>query len=161
MEINSLLNLYKDAAGIWHKDRFRPLVTALANLRMNLVMVQFWGIYGIILSTVLSALIVGMPWLLNNLFSTLFERKYLKDYLKMLVFYVAVSAIVCCITTLLCGIIEFNEIGTLLIRVVICCVLPNLLFLCIYHNKSEFKESVKLIDRMTNHKFHFLLCHFV
>ena len=28
-EINQLLNLYKDAAGIWHEDRFRPLVTAL------------------------------------------------------------------------------------------------------------------------------------
>lgn len=161
MEINSLLNLYKDAAGIWHKDRFRPLATAMANLCMNLVMVQFWGIYGIILSTVLSALIVGMPWLLNNLFSTLFERKYLKAYLKMLVFYVAVSAIVCCITTLLCSIIKFNEIGTLLIRAVICCVVPNLLFWGTYHNKSEFKESVKLIDRMTNYKVHFLLCHFV
>lgn len=161
MEINSLLNLYKDAAGIWHKDRFRPLATAMANLCMNLVMVQFWGIYGIILSTVLSALIVGMPWLLNNLFSTLFERKYLNAYLKMLGFYVVVSVIVCCITTLLCNIIKFNEIGTLAMRAVICCVLPNLLFLGIYHNKSEFKESVKLIDRMTNHKFHFLFCHLV
>uniref|UniRef100_UPI00280ACE13 lipopolysaccharide biosynthesis protein n=1 Tax=uncultured Thomasclavelia sp. TaxID=3025759 RepID=UPI00280ACE13 len=53
-EINALLNLYKDAAGIWHTDRFRPLITALANLIMNLIMVKFWGIYGVILSTVLS-----------------------------------------------------------------------------------------------------------
>lgn len=43
-EINQLLNLYKDAGGIWHEDRFRPLVTAIANVSMNLIMVQFWGI---------------------------------------------------------------------------------------------------------------------
>ena len=43
-EINQLLNTYKDAAGIWHEDRFRPLVTALSNLAMNLIMVQFWGV---------------------------------------------------------------------------------------------------------------------
>ena len=53
-EINQLLNLYKDAGGIWHEDRFRPLVTAIANVSMNLIMVQFWGIYGVLLSTVLS-----------------------------------------------------------------------------------------------------------
>ena len=34
-EVNQLLNTYKDAAGIWHEDRFRPLVTALSNLGMN------------------------------------------------------------------------------------------------------------------------------
>lgn len=161
LEINSLLNLYKDAAGIWHKDRFRPLITAMTNLCMNLIMVQFWGIYGIILSTVLSMLIVGIPWILNNLFSTLFERRYLKSYLKILFFYVLISASVCCVTTLLCSVINYSEIITLLIRAVICCILPNLLFLAIYRNNREFKESVKLIDRMTNHKFHFLFCHFV
>ena len=31
-EVNRLLNMYKDAGGIWHEDRFRPLVTALCNL---------------------------------------------------------------------------------------------------------------------------------
>ena len=68
-EINQLLNLYKDAAGIWHEDRFRPLVTAAANLIMNLIMVQFWDIYGVLLSTVLSMCFIGMPWLLHNLFA--------------------------------------------------------------------------------------------
>ena len=67
-EINQLLNLYKDAGGIWHEDRFRPLVTAIANVSMNLIMVQFWGIYGVLLSTVLSMMFVGMPWLFHNLF---------------------------------------------------------------------------------------------
>lgn len=43
VEVNTLLNAYKDAAGIWHEDRFRPLVTAIVNLCLNLIMVQFWG----------------------------------------------------------------------------------------------------------------------
>lgn len=58
------VNDYKDAAGLWHEDRFRPLCTALANLVMNLILVQFIGIYGILLSTVLSTLFIGMPWVI-------------------------------------------------------------------------------------------------
>ncbi len=82
-EINQLLNMYKDAGGIWHEDRFRPLVTAITNLSLNLIMVQFWGIYGIILSTVLSMLLVGMPWLFYNLFTTLFKKASYMDILKI------------------------------------------------------------------------------
>lgn len=161
MQINALLNLYKDAAGIWHKDRFRPLVTAMANLCMNLIMVQFWGIYGIILSTVLSALVVGMPWLLNNLFSTLFPRNYLKVYLKSTLFYVVVTIVICMLTSFVCGIITINGVAELLIKAIICCVVPNLFFLVVYHNRNEFKESIMLVNRMTDNKFYIILQKFL
>ena len=161
MQINALLNLYKDAAGIWHKDRFRPLVTAIANLCMNLIMVQFWGIYGIILSTVLSALVVGMPWLLNNLFSTLFPRNYLKVYLKSTLFYVVVTIVICMLTSFVCGIITINGVAELLIKAIICCVVPNLFFLVVYHNRHEFKDSIIIVNRMTNNKFHIFLQKFL
>ena len=71
--INALLNLYKDAAGMWHKDRFRPLVTALSNLAINVILVNFIGLYGIILSTVITMLGIGMPWLYHNLFTEYFK----------------------------------------------------------------------------------------
>ena len=36
-QINSLLNLYKDAAGIWHEDRFRPLTK---NVRYKFILIN-------------------------------------------------------------------------------------------------------------------------
>ena len=86
-QMNSLFNLYKDASGMWHEDRFRPLVAALTNLVLNLILVQFIGIYGILISTVVAIICVGMPWLLRNLFTVIFERKHLLDYLKKLLYY--------------------------------------------------------------------------
>lgn len=71
------LNSYKEASGMWHEDRFRPLVAALTNLALNLILVQFIGLYGILISTVLAIVCVGMPWLLHNLFTVIFEKKYL------------------------------------------------------------------------------------
>lgn len=153
-EINQLLNMYKDAGGIWHQDRFRPLVTALANLGMNLIMVQFWGIYGVLLSTVISMLLVGMPWLFHNLFTTLFEKKYLKGYLVKIVLYTVVSLIVCVISVAICNCINIGKWPTLLIRMIICCILPNILFLIIYRKLPEFKGSMVLVDSMTRGKLH-------
>lgn len=151
-EINQLLNTYKDAAGIWHMDRFRPLVTALTNLSMNLIMVQFMGIYGIILSTVLSTLFVGMPWLLYNLFTTLFEKMQFIPYLKKLFFYVGIVLLSTFVTYYICNLIQMPEILLIPVRLVICLIMPNIIFFVAYHKTREFKASAQLIDNMTKGK---------
>jgi len=152
-EINQLLNTYKDSAGIWHEDRFRPLVTAIGNLIMNLIMVQFWGVYGVILSTVLSTLFIGMPWLLHNLFTVLFEKKQLKRYLNKLSFYVVIVFVGCVITYIICMYLPFKSKWTILIvRAIICCIIPNVLYFIVYRKREEFKESMQLFDKMTKGK---------
>ena len=155
-EVNQLLNTYKDAGGIWHEDRFRPLVTAVANLGMNLIMVQFWGVYGIILSTVLSMLLVGMPWLFHNLFSTMFEKKHMKQYLMSIAFYVLISMIVAGVSVSVCRLINFNLWLTLFLRFMICLIIPNAIFLLTYRKRNEFKKSVILANKMLHGKINFI-----
>lgn len=151
-EINQLLNTYKDAAGIWHEDRFRPLVTALTNLAMNLIMVQFWGIYGVILSTVLSMLFVGMPWLLHNLFTVLFSWEQLGPYLKNLLFYVLMVVLSCGITYGICSQIPLQSWSLLIVRGLICCVVPNSIFLLTYRRMPEFHQSMALVQTLTRRR---------
>ena len=152
-EINQLLNTYKDAAGIWHEDRFRPLITAVANLTLNLILVQFWGIYGVLLSTVLSMLFVGMPWLLHNLFTVLFERSRMSGYVKMLFKYTFIVAISCVFCYALSSVVNFTAFGNLVYRAVVCCVIPNLLYFVVYHKTVEFAQCVQLVDKMTKTRF--------
>ncbi|NFG65044.1 polysaccharide biosynthesis protein [Clostridium botulinum] len=152
-EINQLLNMYKDAAGIWHEDRFRPLVTALANLGMNLILVQYISIYGVILSTVLSMLLIGMPWLLYNLFTVLFEKKYYFYYIRKLVLYSVVTLISSCITYLICSFINLSPWLELIVKSFICIFIPNIIFFITYRKTYEFAESVKLADKITKGKF--------
>lgn len=155
-EINQLLNTYKDAAGIWNEDRFRPLVTAFTNLVMNLIMVQFMGIYGIVLSTILSALFVGMPWLLHNLFTVLFDKKQLVPYLKRLLFYVVIVFFSTSATYHICNLFNQSDVLLILIRLVICMIVPNGIFFVAYYRMKEFKHSVQLADKMTRGKLVFL-----
>lgn len=156
-EVNQLLNTYKDAGGIWHEDRFRPLVTAIANLGMNLIMVQFWGLYGIILSTILSMLLIGMPWLFYNLFTTMFEKKNMSRYLISLAFYVSISIVASVISIVVCNFINFGLWVTLIVRFIICLVIPNVVFLIAYSRKSEFKLSMVLVNKILQGKFDFIV----
>ena len=156
-EINQLLNLYKDAGGIWHEDRFRPLVTACANLGLNLILVRFWGIYGVLLSTVISMLLVGMPWLFHNLFTTLFDRKWFPGYLKKVLLYFAYSVLICILSTVICNSINLGKWSTLFLRLIICLIIPNVSFLVIYHQTEEYKNTLLLVNGMTKGKLSGLL----
>lgn len=153
-EINQLLNTYKDAAGIWHEDRFRPLVTAGANLVMNLIMVQLWGIYGVLLSTVLSTLLVGMPWLLHNLFTVLFPKKLMRDYLKHLLSYAAIVLISCVVCFGISYWIQLPLWLTLATRFVVCLIVPNVFYWLAYRKTAQFRQCTQLLDRMTKNKLH-------
>lgn len=152
-QLNALFNLYKDASGMWHEDKYRPLAAALANLILNLILVQFIGIYGVILSTVLAILCIGMPWLFHNLFTIIFERKNLRLFLKKLRLYCVVVIFSCVICYIVCSLINLGLVLTIIIRGIICCLIPNLIYYIIYRDTEEFQLSLLLANNMTQKKF--------
>ena len=146
-EINYLLNSYKDAAGIWHKDRFRPLITALSNLILNLILVNFIGIYGVILSTVLTMLGIGMPWLIHNLFTELF-KKSARKYLIQLFKYTITVFISVLLAYMICIVIDGCSIISLIIRGIICIVISNLIWILTYRKSAEMIGTISIIKRI-------------
>lgn len=146
-QVNQILITYKDAAGIWHEDRFRPLVTALVNVILNIILVQFIGIYGVILSTVISVLVVGMPWILHNLFTVLFKRNAW-EYIRKLGYYTFVTAVVCTLTYLATSWISGVGIAALFLKAIVSVIVSNMLMLLAYFKMSEFSEVKKLVIRV-------------
>lgn len=151
-QFNTLLNVYKDAAGIWHKDRFRPLVTAMVNLALSLIIVQFWGIYGVLLATIISMLFVGMPWIVGNLFTELFAKKHLSEFLKQIFFYVIIIVLLCFASYGVCSFVTFDGIIGLAIRLIIVSVIFNVVYILIFFKTKEFKNVLKIANRLTRGK---------
>ena len=151
-EINQLLNTYKDAGGLWRQDRFRPLITAIVNLGLNLIMVQFIGIYGVLLSTVIAFVVIGMPWLFHNLFTLLFDKSYFLGYLKKILCYLALASISSTLVRIICLNLPFTGVLEVLVCAIVGFAIPNLLFLIALHRFSEFADCIILVDNMTKGK---------
>lgn len=156
-QFNGLFNLYKDASGMWHEDRLRPLAAALTNLVLNLILVQFIGIYGILLSTVLAILCVGMPWLLHNLFTVIFEKKHMWHFIGGLAKYTFVVFFSCLVTYFICSRFSLGVIPTILVRGVICLIVPNLIYYLAFRKTKVFQQSLQLVDKMTKGKMNKVL----
>ena len=145
---NQMLCIYKDASGMWHEDRFRPLLTALLNLLLNLSTVKFLGLFGVILSTVISMMFFGTPWLLRNLFTVVFKRD-MKEYLGRLFLYISVTCVGCFICFNICDLVVVSGIIGVVLRLLICIFGMNFIMVLLYHRLEEFSEAIALANRIT------------
>ena len=97
-----VLLTYKSAANLWQQDRWKPIIGSLANLAMNVAFIHWfpeaYKLDGVILSTILSAFLIQLPWETLVLFTAFFDRQQLKRYLLAQAKFVSL-AFVCCLLT--------------------------------------------------------------
>lgn len=150
--INRWVCAYKDAAGLWHQDRFRPLVTSFVNLTLNLLFVHKYGLYGVLLSTVVAKAVVGMPWQLYVLFTNMFDRAQLRGYLRLIGKYVAAMLVAGVIVAVLCLQISLSPWVTLLLCALVSATVPNVVFFLMLRGDAQFRPAVQFLDRLTKKK---------
>lgn len=150
--VNSIAVSYKEAGGIWHEDRFRPLVGALLNLAINLTFVKRYGIYAILLSTIISYVFVAMPWLIYNVFSVIFKRRA-GAYVKELITNLCCAGVVTGVVYFICSKIILEGIKQIIANLIISVSVSNLLLLLIYRKNPLLDSTIDLINNMTKQKF--------
>jgi O-antigen/teichoic acid export membrane protein len=147
MGANKLINMFKDAAGIWRIDRWRPLVAALANLGLNLATVHWLGLYGVLLSSVFSIVVIQIPWLFYNLFREVFPRQYMGKYIRLFCGLTAVTLVSCGASWFICSLFALSVWPTLIVNAAVSFLIPNLLFFVIYWRNPVFRESISHLKR--------------
>lgn len=142
-------NTFENASGLWQYDRTRPLLEGLLNLGMNLVLVRFIGLHGILLSTIFSMLFFSIPWLYYNVTKRLFGGGFL-SYGGRLLRYAAAGAGMCLVSYLLCALIPegIPPVAGLLVRGGVSVSVPAAMLYILYHRGEEWKWMWGVLGRM-------------
>ncbi len=148
MGANKLVNMFKDAAGIWRRDRWRPMTAALVNLGLNLATVRWLGLYGVLLSSVFSIVAVQIPWLFHNLFQEVFPRRFLGRYIRLFCGLTAVALVSCGASWFVCGLYSLSVWPSLLVNAAVSFLVPNLFYFAVYGRNPVFRESLAQLKRI-------------
>ena len=141
-QIRKIPVTYKDAAGIWWEDRFRPYVCMVVNIVMNILLVQIIGIAGILLSTILS-LVISIPWENFTIFKYVFHCGSGEYYKKM--GYYALTLAAAGMITYLCCMPWGDGIPFLLLRMAICVIVPNIVIFLLNSRGKEFQSAKSFV----------------
>lgn len=88
LQSRSVISLFKDVNGIWWRDRYRPIVGGVINFTLNIILVQYIGLAGVIISTIFSVVFVELPW---EAFA-LFNKESISDFKRFI--YLVFKALV-------------------------------------------------------------------
>lgn len=135
-QIQKTILTFKDAAGLWYKDRYRPYVSMTINLVTNIILVNVMGVHGVVISTIL-AFCVSLPWINKVLFDELFHKPAYKNLLS-LIRKAVLTVLVAAFTYGICLLGGDGVIG-IVYRFVICLLVPNTLYFLAYYKCEEFK----------------------
>lgn len=145
LKMGDIRAAYSDAKGLWYENRYRAIAESIANIILNLLLVKFMGIYGIILGTLLSLLIINFGYGSQILFRHYFVKEKISDYFKYHAKYAVVTMTICIITYFICSLAKFNGLLGLIAKSIICILVPNVLYILIYARTKVFKQSLSLL----------------
>ncbi len=152
-EISWLIGTYKDISGKWHSDRFRPFITAIANLITNIILVKYIGMYGVLLSTIAAYWLINIPWLYKRVFIDVFEKEKSRQYLVFLCKKMLMLALIVAINCLLCGGLHVNNnVLKMVVNLVVCFSVSILLYVLCNYKTEEFNRAKDLLHRYVGKK---------
>lgn len=99
---------FKEAAGIYYEDRFVPLVESLLNIVASIILLNFFGIAGVFMGTIVSGFALWCYSYPKFVYKKLFKRSYL-NYTKETLGFIAVFLLCAGISYVLTNLVIFDN----------------------------------------------------
>lgn len=148
--LRNSIGTFKNKAGIFVQDKYFPLIESAVNLISSIILVKYLGLVGIFLGTTISTLSTVF-WNVPRLtYRYVFNKPVIK-YFTTYFLYLVLTLITGVITTGLCRI--FADIGGfagLILKGIICLILPNVIYTLLFFNTKEFQYLFNIAKKMFN-----------
>jgi len=141
--------MFKDALGLFWNDRYKPLFEAVLGIGMAIGFSYIWGTLGVILGFTLGTLL-SSSWIEPYvLYKYGFNKSFFNfSFLTLKQLFVCFIAFMC--TYILCSFVIIEGWTGLILRAVICLIVPNAILLLFYFKTEEFKYIKNLFKDIIN-----------
>lgn len=137
----------RDSKGLYQESKWFTLFQALLNLVLSLILVQKWDIFGVLLATLISQLIILIPCNVALVYKKVFHKGY-SGFFKNCLLLIINSIILYLIDQAILNLFVLDSVLTLIIFMLVVAII-NLLEsgLVYYVFNKDFKVLIKEITR--------------
>lgn len=147
LKIGDIRSVYFEVNGLWWENRYKAIAESAANIVLNYLLGKYLGVYGILLATILTILIINFGYGSRIVFQHYFGLDKLSDYYLRNFHYLIITIVCGGITYLVCGLLPDNNIVAFIGKMCICLALPNMLYFVLYLKNNDFKIAIPWIFR--------------
>ncbi len=141
-----IVGMFKSTMGLFRYGQYILLLTATLNIIGDIILGRQYGVMGIFIATALSRLFSNTFYEPYVIYKHGFKRKFLPYVLKYLYFAVVLT-ISTVASYMLSTMVHFNLFASLAMKLIICIVVPNIIFFIALFKLPEFKKMSELLFR--------------
>lgn len=145
--MQSVTNSFRNAYGLFWIAKYRPIIMVIINIVISVVLVQFIGIEGVLIGTLISRLLTTAwldPYIVHKYGFEISPKSYYVDYLKYLVIFIAISIIL----NYFVSMIAINNIFILILIAILVVISVNVILVLLFFKTSEFNYFYDKIKKI-------------
>ena len=145
--MQSVTNSFRNAYGLFWIAKYRPIIMVIINIVISVVLVQFIGIEGVLIGTLVSRLVTTAwldPYIVHKYGFEISPKSYYIDYLKYLVIFIAISIIL----NYFVSMVAINNIFILILIAILVVIIVNVILVLLFFKTSEFNYFYDKIKKI-------------
>lgn len=139
------VEMFRDALGLFWYDRYAGLVEAIINIVISVVLVKKIGIIGVFLGTIISNIMTSF-WISPYILYKYELKKSVWEYFKSYANYFIINLLAIISTYLLTEFVNGNLIFSLFVKIIICIIIYNIIYIVAYYRTSEMKYLISILQ---------------
>ena len=148
--MSSMNELYYNASGLWWYGKWARIAETILNLVLNYFLGKTYGIYGIVIASIITTLLIGF-----NIYTVTIYKHYFTDYkvkenYMIHILYGTVTIFAAVITRTICNAVYGEGPVALAARCGVCIFIPNAIYWAIYRKTKYYNEMIKMAKRVFN-----------
>lgn len=151
--MRSTLLMVKGSAGVYDEDKYVPLVQSIINLVVSLITVQYIGLIGVFIGTLVSSIyaFIARPFIT---FKRIFKTSTI-EYFKTFVNYIIVILLNIGLVYFVFMNLRIENIYLLfIVKCIILAIIPNVLIYLLYNKSDEMRDLKNIFKNLIKSTFH-------
>lgn len=145
---------YKSTLGLFKYGQYILIFTGIINLILDIILGKIFGVFGIYLATLIARICTNLWYEPYAVYRYGLQKNPLL-YLIRYCYFAFILFITGLLCSFLCGLCHFTLGVNILIKCIICSIIPNFVFIVSFHKTKEFiylKQSAKNIFKRVLNK---------
>lgn len=147
-KMGDIRGVYSDAAGLFWENKFRCLIEAIANIFLNYFLGKLFGVWGILLATIITLFFVGFLGSTYVIFKYYFasgQKRYLIGQFFLMIFNFVIGVTLYKICTIFFAEYTFCN---LIFRTMLCIFFIPFLYWISFRNTDSYKNVVIALKKI-------------
>ncbi len=145
LAVSDIAVLLREVTGIWWEGRYVAVAEAAVNLLLNIVLVRFFGVAGVILATIMVLLLINLPFEFYYVFRNYYQGGG-KGYFLSQVRYALCTGLITVISYFVGRFIIVTGIPTMILKIIASVLVPVVCFTLLFIRSPYLKDMIRIIQ---------------